>query len=224
MSELLVAARLQALSHHPLMVTWHENRSLYLRIQKESCHYHFHLHRLFLEAPSPVLEALIRFGVQGKKKDRAVVRQMANLYFSSHREIAPPLDPQGHFYDLKAIYDSHVQEYGLDIGAQIGWFAIPSYRKFRSMTFGTYDRHRGQIHLNRLLDSEHVPSYFVSFIVYHEMLHAVCSPIISISGRTMVHTRQFRQREREFSQFELAKEWEQKSIQFFKKRIRHGRT
>ncbi|MBS0626386.1 MAG: hypothetical protein JSS32_10080 [Verrucomicrobia bacterium] len=220
-----VAFRLQTLSPCPLTVSWHENKSLYLRIDKEGRRLSFHLHRLFLKAPSPVLEALVRYGLKGKAQDRTILRQMANLFFSQYKAPPEPLDPLGHAYDLKNIFERHEAVYfPKGIQAQIGWFDIPKYKKFRSITFGTYDRSRSQIKLNRLLDSPHVPSYFVEFIVYHEMLHAVCQPTIDRDGRTIVHTAEFRRREKLFAHFEIAKEWEKQSIQFFKKRIRHGRS
>jgi len=223
--EALKEIELQALSSTPLKVTWHENRSLYLRIDKEMRHLHLHLHRLFLKAPSPVLEALIRYGHKGKIQDRTVLRQMANLYFSTHKVLSAPLQSKGEVYDLRPIFDQiNATHFSSQIESQIGWFKIPNYRKFRSITFGTYDRTRGQIRLNRLLDSLQVPLFFVEFIVYHEMLHAVCPPIVGKDGRVLVHTAEFRQREKQFPQFNLVKEWEKSSIQFFKKKVRYGRT
>jgi hypothetical protein len=52
-----------------------------------------------------------------------------------------------------------------------------------------------------------IPRYYVAFVVYHEMLHAVLG--ISIQGnRRSVHSREFRKREKLFKDCEKAMAWE----------------
>ncbi len=92
------------------------------------------------------------------------------------------------------------------------------------MTFGSYDKHRNQIRINPLLDDAAVPLYFVEFIVYHEMLHAVCPAKIDSRGAIRSHTREFRMQEKQFAEYDDAKEWEKTSLKFFKMRKRHGRS
>lgn len=220
----LFEEELQKLSSCPLRITWHENKTNYLRAALQRRVLHLHLHRLFLEAPSPVLEALIRFALKGKEEDRAVVRKMAHLFFSNHRAPAVSLNPVGAAYNLKNIFASHEEVYFFQkIEAAIGWSVMPNYRKYRSITFGSYDRVRSQIRINPMLDSLEVPSYFVEFIVYHEMLHAVCLPILTTDGKSRAHTAEFRRREKLFPYFQEAKEWELKSFAYFKKKRQHGR-
>jgi hypothetical protein len=77
--------------------------------------------------------------------------------------------------------------------------------------------------MNPILDHEKVPLFFLEFVVYHEMLHAVCEPLIDSRGRTWVHTREFRAREKLHPFFASAKAWEKQSLTVLK-RITYGRA
>ena len=218
-------AKLQALCPMPLQIVWHENRSTYLTVWKKRNCLHLRIHRLFYDAPTPVLEALVRYAL--KRSDaaaRAIVKQMAHLHFSQTHMPPEPLSPIGSTYHLQEIFDRINQSLTLS-DVSIGWSNRTHNGKFRSITFGTYDKHGRQIRINRLLDDASVPLYFIEFIVYHEMLHAVCPSKMDTSGRCSVHTAEFRKRERQFPRYKEAKEWEKTSLMFFKKRKRsHGRS
>ncbi len=218
--------RLLALYTFPVNIRVHENRTTYLRVEKKRGVVSVHLHRLFEEAPSPVLEAIVRYSVRNDRRALAVIRQMANLYFSTNKIEAEPLEQKGLVYDLGEIYERVKQTYfSPDYHASIGWSKQKPKGRFRFITFGTYDRQLNQIRMNRLLDAVDVPPYFIEFIVYHEMLHAVCPTEYDKRGRAWVHTALFRKKEREFHQFDAAKEWEKQSLKIFKKRVRsNGRT
>lgn len=217
--------RLSALCPLRLEVRLHENRSTYLRVQKTKGVLRLSLHRLFADAPTPVLEAILRFA---SKKDRSalrVIRQMALLYFSENKIEPVPLTAQGRTYDLLPIYESLKQRYfHPEYDASIGWSDRKPRGECRFLTFGSYDRQAHQIRINQLLDDSEVPSFFVEFIVYHEMLHAVCLPIIDEQGRTWVHTREFKERERQFPNYAAVKAWEKQSLTFFRKRMKNGRA
>lgn len=216
---------IQSLCPLPLTLIWHENRRIYFSAQQKKKHLTLRLHRLFLDAPTPVLEALIQMALYKDPKSRMIVRKMAHLYFSRNRIAAKPLFSLGAVYDLQEIYDRLKQDHfepGFD--ASIGWSPFARHSRFRSLTFGTYDRHLHQIRINPLLDDRGVPLYFLEFIVYHEMLHAVCASFIDNAGRCRVHTPEFREKEKRFPFYGAAKEWEKKSLNYFKTRkLSHGR-
>jgi hypothetical protein len=215
---------LQDLCPIPLTLTWHENRSSYLSFRKTRTHLHLRLHRLFEEAPSPVLEALIQFAIHRDLKARTLIKQMAHLYFSENRVPADLVTQKGTTYDLQEIY-TRMQSLLPVSDIRIGWARIRKVSgRFRSLTFGTYDPYRHQIRIHPILDHPEVPLYFLEFIVYHEMLHAVCKSRVAADGRCRIHTREFREKERQFPQYEVAKAWEKQSLKFFKRRISHGRA
>lgn len=207
----------------PLHVVWHENKTTFLSVRKERGCLFLRIHRLFYDAPSPVLEALIQFAIKQDPQALAVIKQMAHLHFSNTRTPAKPLKSQGNTYDLQEIFDRMLSLLPIK-EVEIGWSDRRPRGRFRSITFGTYDKHSRQIRINPILDDAEVPLYFLEFIVYHEMLHAVCGSKMDTTGRCSVHTREFKERERLFPHFQKAKEWEKGCLTFFKKRKSHGRS
>lgn len=210
--------RLEHLAKVPIQIIWHENRTTYLSVKKEGAIYHLRIHRLFYDAPSPVLEALLDCAITRSPKAKAVVRQMAHLYFSKVHSPAKPLNPFGKTYNLQEILE-RIQKILLVEGLSIGWSNFPRrMSSLRSITFGTFNSYHRQIRIHPFLDDAHVPLYFLEYIVYHEMLHAVCPSKMDRQGKCKIHTREFREKERLFPLFEEAKSWEKGCIEFFKKR------
>ena len=122
-------------------------------------------------------------------------------------------------YDLQSIYDKIKGEFfPPDYEAAIRWGRAPGRGRYRHITFGTYDLRKNLVRIHPWLDDEKVPLYFIEFVVYHEMLHAVCPPQIDGRGCCRFHTAEFRRREKLFPQFDLAKEWEKGSLLYFKKK------
>ncbi len=217
-------ARLSQLTEHPIELKIIDG-STYASATRSAKGLRLSVHRLFLHAPTPVLEALIRFAIRPDRECRAIIRQMAHLFFTS---IEPPpsnpslANPKGDNFDLQEIYDRVNAEYFEGkIAVPIAWFPAPRYRRFRHITFGMYDRTVPLIRINRILDKSRVPLSFVEFIVYHEMLHAVCKSHLDRRGRLFVHTAEFRRLEKQHKYYCFAKEWEKGCLQFFRRT--HGR-
>jgi len=214
--------RIQELSPVPLKLFWHENKTTYLSIRKDKGHLSVRIHRLFYDAPTPVLQAVIDFALKKSAASRAIIKQMAHLHFSQIHVKGESLTPEGEVYNLQEIYDRLLSIAPIS-DVSIGWSNRARKGKFRFITFGTFDKHCRQIRINPLLDDKDVPLYFLEFIVYHEMVHALCPTTIDSKGRCSVHTAEFKAKEREFPQYAQAKEWEKTSLNFFKKRKSHGR-
>ena len=63
------------------------------------------------------------------------------------------------------------------------------------------------IKINPILNDREVPDYFIEYIVYHEMLHAVYPPI-RIGPKRAVHHKKFLEMEKTFPHYDIAKKWE----------------
>jgi hypothetical protein len=71
--------------------------------------------------------------------------------------------------------------------------------------------HTNTIRINPVLDRKAVPLCVLEFILYHEMLHADLG-VTRKNGRRSVHSREFRGRERLFSQYDTATAWEKRNL------------
>ena len=110
-------------------------------------------------------------------------------------------NPRGDHFDLNRIFDDLNRNYfsGQLRRAHIGWSA----RSWRRQ-FGCYDPGPNQILLNRRMDRPGVPACAVEYVLFHEMLH-VKHPTRR-SGCSMVsHSREFREEEKRFPEFERAR-------------------
>ncbi len=119
--------------------------------------------------------------------------------------------PHGTTYNLLEIFESINEEYfkgGLSL--PITWFGNPFQKVKSSRTLGSYHLETGLIRIHRLLDHPHFPPYFISWIVYHEMLHHVYPPLKRTMGGRRAHHPRFEEKERSFRYYVPAKEWEQK--------------
>lgn len=110
--------------------------------------------------------------------------------------------PQGERYDLGQIFDelNHVYFHGLMAQPLLGWSRRPS-----RVMLGHYDPSHNAIILSRMLDSPDVPKLAVEYIMFHEMLH-LRFPVEHRGARRCVHTREFKQAEKQFRSLQEAKQ------------------
>jgi hypothetical protein len=110
------------------------------------------------------------------------------------------LPPRGRHHDLEEIFnDINRRFFNDEIPAcRLGWS-----HQYASRILGHYDSSHGAIILSRKLDSPSAPRYLVEYVVYHEMLH-IQFPVDRRGQRRVVHSREFREAEKKFPQFEAA--------------------
>jgi hypothetical protein len=80
-----------------------------------------------------------------------------------------------------------------------------SQRRTRRI-LGHHDPVHDTIVISKTLDALDVPTWFVEYILYHEMLH-IKHPARVIHGRRYYHTNAFRADEQRFPFYEKAQEW-----------------
>ncbi|MEM7306063.1 MAG: hypothetical protein AAF682_05300 [Planctomycetota bacterium] len=81
----------------------------------------------------------------------------------------------------------------------------------RSLHLGTFDAVQNLVRIHAVLDQEEVPTFFVRFVLFHELLHAAL-PSQRANGRTVHHGAAFRARERAYPDYQRAKAWEDDNI------------
>jgi hypothetical protein len=167
------------------------------------------LHRIFLNADNHVIDEIILF-----LKNRRNRMRLFKKFIRDNREHLAKRPPNkvlvktaGKFYDLRELYDEVNKEYfGGVIQSAITWGSKCPRHAVRKRTLGSYSGRSNTIRINPVLDKRSVPRHVVSFVVYHEMLHAAMG--IAMQGkRRSVHSREFRKREKLFADYEKASAW-----------------
>lgn len=131
----------------------------------------------------------------GRKEMRRTMHLVRQL--RGRKTISPP---QGECYNLEQIFEDLNFRFfhGLMARPNLGWSRTAS----RTL-LGHWDPSHNAIILSRFLDRPEVPREVVELILYHEMLH-LRHPAEHHNGRRRIHTRSFREAERQFPHY---KEW-----------------
>jgi hypothetical protein len=171
---------------------------------------------LLAGAPAPVLEALAQI-LLGKLYRKPIARLYSYRYrlYLNRRDVRRQAHlvkqirgrkfisgPHGLHYDLESIFEKlNAQYFNAMLGQpQLGWSRGAS----RSM-LGHFDPSHNAIIISRIFDRPGVPALALEYVMYHEMLH-LRHPVDHAGARRRVHTREFKEAEKNFSQLKEAKE------------------
>jgi hypothetical protein len=135
---------------------------------------------------------------------------------STRRAALKKLKSAGAVHDLKEISDQvNSQYFGGDLSFRITWGKAPSKvkRSGGNITLGSYDSDLNLVRVHPALDMAGVPRRFVEFIVYHELAHKKLGTRLGEDGERRVHDAMFRELERGFEHYEVARKWEKENIQ-----------
>jgi len=166
-------------------------------------------------APDPVIEALAEI-LLSKLFRRPVPASSNDRYrrYLNRRDVRNSLDlvrqirgrkrvehPQGHTYNLDEMFEDLNFRYfhGLMARPVLGWSPNAS----RTL-LGHYDPPHNAIVLSRILDRAQTPRLAVEYVLFHEMLH-LRHPAEHNGARRCVHTRAFKEAEKQFEHLREAK-------------------
>ena len=166
-------------------------------------------------APEAVIEALAEI-LLSKLFRRPVPAPSNDRYrrYLNRRDVRRNLDlvrqirgrkrvehPQGHVYNLEEMFEDLNFRYfhGLMARPILGWSPHAS----RTM-LGHYDPPHNAIVLSRILDRPTTPRLAVEYVLFHEMLH-LRHPAEHNGARRCVHTRAFKEAEKQFEHLREAK-------------------
>ena len=124
---------------------------------------------------------------------------------------------RGRFFDLRAIFSKLNARYFRNRlrGYSIVWGQRRKQRPRDCIVFGTIQEEDRVIRVHPLLDRAFVPTWFLEFVIYHEMCHAVVKDEFDSAGRRIIHHEKFFERERRFHWFRRAKTWEEENLARF---------
>lgn len=195
-----------------LQLKINDNRSTMLSVKWSPDGTRVSLHRMFLKAPANIMKALACYLKREHKSlapsIKAYIEDNLQKIDYSYQLDLNKLQTKGEFFDLKKTYEEVNKDYFNDqLKLYITWFGKAQRSSSNRITFGLYHDPLKLIKISRLLDQQHFPDYFVSYIIYHEMLHHVCPAFVDEKGMKHIHSRNFKEREREFRYYQLAQEW-----------------
>jgi predicted metal-dependent hydrolase len=200
----------QATTSKPISLTLTGNTVSMLSIREREAGISIRLHRMFLNAGPDVLDEIGAF-IKWRKKPilkarEFILRNQACLDARKPRAVS--INTRGRHYNLLEIFDELNKEYfSGTVAAAITWGKRSPRRAVRKRRLGSFQRDRDIIRINPALDSGSVPRYFIEFVVYHEMLHAVQASVVARS-RQRVHSKEFKKLEKDFKYYEKALRWE----------------
>lgn len=120
----------------------------------------------------------------------------------------------GVYYDLQRIFNRVNKRYFRNRlrDYTIKWARKRSRKPARYIVFGCIQEEDREIRINRLLDRDFVPWWYVEYVVFHEMLHAVVPDEKDSSGRRVIHHERFLEKERRYRHFKAATAWERGNL------------
>jgi hypothetical protein len=211
-------AALRREAEQPIQLTLTDNRSVLLSVCRRQGAALLRLHRMFLHAPLDVVRAVARGIRRRHRKSEAGVRRFMNenLFRVRHvpREL-PPLLPRGQAYDLSEIFARlNARFFGSSLLVPVTWGRGGGRARPGGLTFGSYDPVLRLIRIHPVLDRREVPLFFLESVLYHEMLHHHMGGVPDKSGRTVYHSRAFREAEARYPQHQRALAWEKENLPY----------
>ncbi|MDB4933704.1 MAG: hypothetical protein JWP87_676 [Labilithrix sp.] len=197
---------------------------------------HARIHHMFLDAPSRVVNALVRYVTRHDKAASIIVGnyiEANGARLARRRPRAIPLFAKGSHHDLLAIFNELNERYfGGACHALITWGQKQPRRTEaprKAIRLGSYSSLERLIRIHPTLDRKWVPRYFVAYVVYHEMLHHMIPAargsmqpgrgaslaLASAKGqaaRRVLHPPEFLAREQQFRKYDRALDWERRHI------------
>ena len=142
-------------------------------------------------------------------------RKVSSPRLPMQRQFAFP--EQGRFFNLRAIFDKLNAKYFRNRlrDYTIVWGRKRAGRPRDEIVFATIQEDDRMIRIHPLLDRAFVPAWFLEYVIYHEMCHAVVRDKYDTAGRRIVHHEKFWDRERRFHWFKRAKSWEEDNLARF---------
>lgn len=214
--------RLGTLMGEKVSLSITDNRRTMIGSQRRGGTAHLRLHHMFLDADAFTVQALARYLKRG---DRHASRVLGT-FIETHRQRIRPrhkrpsaLKTTGEHHDLKPLF-AHLNAtyFSGAVDANITWGRhAPAKKRGRkrsrqTIRLGTYCPEEKLIRIHPALDQAWVPSFFVEYVLFHEMLHHVV-PMPLEKGRLQFHTPEFRAYEERYPHYQRALRWEKKHVE-----------
>ena len=193
----------------------HTNRQSMLSAERTRLGYLVRAHRIFAKAPADVIVAIARLLDSNDRVAAGLIDRYIDACADTIAAQARPsqVNACGEHYDLQHIFDElNTRYFAGAVNSRITWGRAGRARRRRSIKLGSYHASERLIRIHPALDQGFVPSYFITFVVFHEMLHEQLGSERTHDGRRCVHPPEFRALEARFPYAAEALQWEQDNI------------
>lgn len=191
------------------------------------------MHAMFDAAPPEVHQAVASWIRSGNRAPRAC-RLLDDWIHRSLAALPPPkeraerLIARGHHRDLaELLADVLATDFARDEALharppRITWGRRGPSRSRGGLRLGSYDPDLHRVRIHPALDQPAVPLWFVRYVVFHEVLHALHPPVKDADGRWIHHGREFRRRERAYADYRRVLAWEKAHLRALVRSARRG--
>ena len=163
----------------------------------------------YLNAPAPVLDALLRIALGfGRRAARELLHGYALTPEYAEAVMAlevatepPPGSLRGRHYDLDEVFERVNAAY---FESRLARPRLTWSRTITGRLLGYYQHAADRLMLSLALDDPRVPPAAIDLVMYHELLHKHLGLQV-VNGRHYAHTETFRRLERQFRAYEEAK-------------------
>jgi len=187
-----------------------DNSTRILSVKSGNDAFSVRLHWMFLHAGEEVISEVASFVKNRRRRTPLINKFIRENRDCIRRGNGRPYrgNIQGKYFNLKELFDVLNQEY-FDgrITASIEWGRRNMRRVVRKRTLGSYCRENDIIRIHPVLDRKNIPLYYIKYVIYHEMLHSALGEY-SRNGRRVMHSSEFRRRERMFREYSKARVWD----------------
>ena len=114
-----------------------------------------------------------------------------------------PLPENTHHHLASLAADVHRTYFSKYPPLPVRWGQQITRKRRRSIRLGSYNHHTSEIRIHPLLNSPHIPAFFIQSVIHHEYLHHV------LGGN---HNRKFHAAERQFRYYREAQEWVRRNL------------
>lgn len=215
----------------PVRVVYTRARRRVVHSASDADGVHLRLSACFADAPESIRADFARWMRVGRRARRACER--LDAWIETAAKALPParrarIRKAGAVHDLAPLEEilctgELAAEFDERPRPQVTWGHRTGRKARHSLRLGSYDSEQHLVRVHPVLDQAAVPTWFVQYILFHELLHAVCPPRPDGRGHTLHHPPEYRRRERRYADWERAQRWQATNLDLLLVSARSGR-